>query len=265
MTKRKPDFEGERRVAIWYGAGNLNEHERVARSNHVPASWFKDATRNRRGQTDAERLLIGVDHAIGYFDTQGGRVSVAGNALASDVQTIVSAAQRLLLAIQTADKAARVAIDLHASASIPPDPDQLQLSDAGLMAVHPFQALRHMGHLDVAYVVLEAGIFEDCSSSFLAALWDVTSDVVNLGQQVIASTNKGPQVRPDRLTAEAMAKSIVAHASSELGRPLPVSPWIAELIGEAASFRGVTIGKQVALRAVRTYASRHKDQSRRLA
>ncbi|MFC0593052.1 hypothetical protein ACFOHU_06845 [Ottowia pentelensis] len=263
-AKRKPDFERQRQ-AIWYGAGNLSEEARAACAHHVPASWFKDSTRDRRGQTDAERLLTGIDHAIGFFDVRGGGLTAAGNAVVSDVQSITSAAQRLLLAIQMADEAARGAIDLHAAASIPPDPDQLQLTDTSLMAVHPFQALRHMGHLDVACVIREAGIYEDRSRSFLAALWDVASDVVNLGEQIVARTEKGPNIRPDRLNAEAMARSIVAHASAELGRCLPVSPWVADLIHQAASLRGVTIGKQVALREVRAYASRHKDRSRRLA
>lgn len=265
-SMKKPNFEGERRCVSGYGGGNLTRQQLQLMAALVPCSWHHPRTRDVVCKTDAQRLLLGLDEAVGYFDGTGRGVTAVGNAVQSDLQSIANAAGALMRAIQRADKSARVALDFEAVLCLPQldgfEPKRHQMTQIAKFAVHWFQALRELGLLEVALPVLDFQRFEVRTYSFLSALWDLSADAVALAQDAAEGIPKDTTIRVDRVNAQAMARSMVSHAASCLGRRLPVSPWVAELIRLTASFRGVTIGKSLALSEVRLYAVRLANRNR---
>lgn len=276
----KPDFEGERRQhsqALPWGAGNLTPEQYAKLAEFIPTRWF-DSKTSVLGETDGRRLIRGVDEAIGWFDAMGATTAI-GSALERDLEAIGNAAKELLRAIRSADKAARTTIDFEAVQSVRPRDKgrRAALSRASAIAVHWSAALEDSVPHDVLAAIEAGGYLPSwtCSASFLSALWDMATDATALTKLAASQIEKAPNNRVDRINAAKLARKMVSDAASELGyqpgrhvqmgRPLPVSPWVADLIAEAASFRDVTIGRKVALDAVRDYASRHKDQCRRSA
>lgn len=268
QAMKKPDFDGERRGVLNYGAGNLSTQQLESMALFIPRGWHHHRTRDRVCRTDAQRLLLGLDEALGFFDAEGGGVTAVGNAIKGDLQSIANAAGALMRAIQRADKAARVAMDseaVYCAAPLEWETERHRLTQTGKFAVHWFEALRDLGHPELAFAIEDSRIFERRSHSFLSALWDLSADALALAKGAAGEITKGANIRPDRVNAQAMARSMVSHAGRRLGRPLPVSPWVAELIHLAASFRGVTIGKSLALKEIRAYAARLSNSDSRAA
>lgn len=276
----KPDFEGERAQhskSLPWSAGNLTPEQYAKLAEFIPTRWF-DSKTSVLGETDGRRLIRGIDEAIGWFDTMGATTAI-GSALERDIGAIGSAARELLRAIRSADKAARTAIDFEAIQSVPPldTGHRAALSRASAIAVHWFAALKDSVPYDVLAAIEAGGYLPSwtSSASFLSALWDMATDATALAKLAAGQLEKAPNNRVDRMNAATLARKMVSGAASglgyqpgrhvQMGRPLPVSPWVADLIAEAASFRDVTIGRKTALDAVRDYASRHKDQYKRLA
>ncbi|MBS0496016.1 MAG: hypothetical protein JSS31_19195 [Proteobacteria bacterium] len=224
---QKPDFDGERRGVFCYGQGNLSKQELEALAALVPRSWFLPSTRDRVCRTDAQRLIGGVDEAIGLFDAKGGAVTAAGNAVKADVKAIASAAAALMRAIQQADKAARVAINMEASICIMDDTQsgEYQLTQTGEFSVNWYEALRHMGHQGIASEIEDHRVFERRSLPLLSALWDLSADAVALAKEANKGIASGANIRPDRINADTLARFIISHAGSSLGRRPPVSTW----------------------------------------
>lgn len=265
---KKPNFDGERRGVFSYGAGNLSARQLESMAALIPRRWHHLCTRDRVCRTDAQRLLQGLDEALGYFDAAGGRVTAVGNAIEDDLQSIANAAGALMRAIQRADKAARVAIDCEAvycALPIELETERHRMTQTSKFAVHWFEALRDLGHLEIASAIEDCRAFERRAYSFLSALWDLSADAVALAKGAAGDVAKGVNIRPDRVNAQAMARSMVSHAGRCLGRPLPVSPWVAELIHLVASYRDVTIGKSLALKEIRAYATRLANRNSQVA
>lgn len=265
---KKPNFDGERRGVFAYGPGNLTAQQFESMAVLIPRSWHHPRTRDRMCRTDAQRLLLGFDEALGYFDAAGDGVTAVGNAIEGDLQSIANAAGALMRAIQRADKTARVALDNEAVYCVPPlelEAERHRMTQTAKFAVCWFEALRDLGHLEIASAIEDCRAFERRTYSFLSALWDLSADAVALAQGAAEGITKGVNIRPDRVNAQAMARSMVSHAASCLGRRLPVSPWVAELIHLAASFREITIGKSLALNEVRAYATRLTNRNSQAA
>lgn len=260
----KPDL---RMTGVYsYGPVNLNTDEHQRLWALIPTRWRSLSTQDRTGKTDADRLLLGVREALGRFDASGARRPAARSALVADLVAISKAAQSLQRAIQRADADARRAVDVEASCRMAVhDLDGPSLSVIGEFSVHWFEALRQREHLDIALALEQDGEFERRSHSILSALWDLSEDVSNLASFAAQESADGQGIRPDRFIAQQLARSIVGHAARNLKRKPPTSLWFAELVSCAGSFRGVSIGKQIALSQVRSYAVWHADQSRQKA
>ncbi|GAA4000820.1 hypothetical protein GCM10022279_25860 [Comamonas faecalis] len=263
---RAPNFEGERSGVSGYGVAQFSEEKLKNIWELIPARWKSHETRDLRGQTDAYRLILGIAQGLSYCDAAG-KVTAAGNSVAQDMEAIGNAAVALMRAIQRADKAARVSIDCEAVLRTPPlvGPETKLLSVEGQFSVNWFQALRARGHLEHALAIADSVPQDRGTRSFLAALWALADDVSNVVADLQKDVATGTNIRPDRINAQRMAREFTVHAGAELRRPLPISPWVAEVFALAASERNVKVGKALALREIRTYAARYADHMKRLA
>lgn len=251
---KKPDMHLS--GAFFYGPALLSADELSALLDLVPRSWKATSAQNRLAITDADRLILGVREAIGYFDASSASVSGPISAVREDLSAISGAAIRLQKAIQAADDGARRAIDAEAIGAIGFDGEVSTLSQAGEFAVHWFEALRRRGHLELALKTEEAREFERRTHSILSALWDLSGDVAGLATRAMDGLPDGGNARPDRVLAQGLAKSIVEHVQRALHRSPPASSWFEELVTLAGSYRGVIIGKGLTRKAIRGNATR---------
>lgn len=242
--------------SFWYGPVILSADERSALLDLVPKVWNAASTQDRLRQTDADRLLLGVREALGYFDASGASVEAPVSVVRQDLRALSEAAKRLQKAIQTADGGARRAIHAEAIDALGFDGESSTLSQSGDFAVNWFEALKRRGHLDLAMEIEDkAGEFERRMHPILSALWDLSDDVANLADRATDGLPKGGNFRPDRAIAQQFAKSIVGHVHRNVGKNPPASQWFEELVALAGSYRKVTIGKELTRKAIRDNAA----------
>ena len=260
----KPDLYSS--GVFFYGPVVLGTDELNALLDLVPKGWKAASTQDRLCRTDADRLLLGVREALGYFDASGASAEAPGSAVREDLQAISGAAKRLLKAIQTADVGARRAIQAEAIVAMGFDGEVSALSETGDFAVHWFEALRRRGHLELALSIEDgAREFERRAHPILSALWDLSRDVASLADDAAAMLPKGSVRQPGQVVAQGLAGSLVGHMQANVHKKLPVSQWVEEVVALSGSYRGVAIGKSLTRKALKDNAARFAARGRRAA
>lgn len=261
---KKPDLYAS--GVFSYGPVPLGVDELNALLELVPNRWKAIRTQDRLRRTDADRLILGVREAIGYFDAAGASIEAPSSAVRKDLRAVSGAAKRLLKAIQAADVEARRAIHAEAVEAMGFDGEDSALSQTGDFAVHWFEALRRRGHLELALAIAnEAREFERRAHPILSALWDLSNDVASLADCAAERLPKGSARQPGHALSEGFALCIVGHIQSNLGRDLPGSPWVEELVARVGSLRCVTIGKSLTRRALSNNAKRLHERGNQAA
>lgn len=242
--------------SFWYGPVLLGVDQLNALLDLVPKGRKAASTQDRLCRTDADRLILGVREALGYFDASGASAEAPSSAVRKDLRAISEASKRLLKAIQTADVGARRAIHAEAIEAMGFDGEGSTLSQAGDFAVHWFEALRRRGHLELALAIEDgAREFERRVHPILSALWELTSDVASLADHAADRLPKGSALQPCQVVAQGLARSIVGHMQANLREKLPASQWVEELVALAGSYRSVTIGKLITRKALKDNAA----------
>lgn len=249
-----------------YGPATLEIDELNALLELVPKGWKAVSTQDRLCRTDADRLILGVREALGYFDASGAGVEAPSSAVRKDLRAVSGAAKRLLKAIQAADVGARRAIHAEAVEAMGFGDEGSTLSQSGDFAVHWFETLRRLGHLELALAIQNgAPEFERRAHPILSALWDLSSDVASLADGAAERLPKGSARQPGQVVAQGLARSIVGHMQSNLHRKLPASQWVEDLVALAGSYRRVTIGKALTRKALKDNATRFAGRGNRAA
>lgn len=249
-----------------YGPVVLGVDELKALLDLVPNRWKAASTQDRLCRTDADRLLLGVREALGYFDASGASAAAPGSAVREDLRAISGAAKRLLKAIQTADVGARRAIHAEAIDAMGFDGEVSALSQAGDFAVHWFEALRRRGHSELALEISDKyREFERRAHPILSALWDLSRDVASLADQAADRLPTGSTIQSSQVVAQGLARSIVGHMQRNLSKKLPASQWVEELVALAGSYRRVAIGKSLTRKALQDNAAWLATRGQRVA